>query len=322
MAWFYGRALHDYYHHSHEGGGGGGGHHHHHHHHPQQQMMEEHSEMKNKVEVIFLSDDAQSRKLALLEQPPREEDDDDDRHSDKGTTTSTKGGGLYYTARSMRDHVTLLQREDPTLNLLDMVANFNVGPGGGGGNTAMSSVDGEGSGDIGGGGFKYAPHVASSALSHGLRTNRYYQGVYRSNRDSYTDGYVTIRQGEDRVAVVVNGREDVNRAVDGDIVAVELFAIDHWLTTTATSLPPRATTAAISGGSVEANESGSSSAIGRDHNSLVLPDDGKKRNTGGQSSCIAADTAEPSVRDIENITEEVPVDEEGQQMRRPVGKGK
>lgn len=64
----------------------------------------------NKVEVVFLSDDAASRKLALLEQP--EADD---------------GDGLYYKTRSMREHVTLLQKEDATLNLLDMVAQFNTG---------------------------------------------------------------------------------------------------------------------------------------------------------------------------------------------------
>lgn len=115
---------------------------------------------------------------------------------------------------------------------------------------------------------------------------------------------MTIRRGEDRVAVVVSGREDVNRAVDGDIVAVELFSVDQWLITTAGSM----------GGRVEASDGGLV-ATG------ISSDEYGRGNKDEQTSCIAADTAEPSLRDIENIAEEVPVNEEGQ-TRRPVGKGK
>ncbi|KAL7532912.1 hypothetical protein ACHAXR_004927, partial [Thalassiosira sp. AJA248-18] len=161
------------------------------------------SRQKNTMEVVFLSDDVQSRKLALMEQPQADD-----------------GSGLYYKTRSMRGHVTLLQKEDSTLNLLDMVAQFNTAPG-----TTSAGGSSKEDGTVGHPQNYYPPHIASSTLSHGLQTNRYYQGVYRSNRDSYTEGYVTIRRGEDRAAVVIRGREDVNRAVDGDIVAVELFSV-------------------------------------------------------------------------------------------------
>jgi hypothetical protein len=287
VAWFYGRALHDFYQ-SVWGVKGMG------------DQQHQHKESKKQLEVIFLSDDAQSRKLALLEQPRDDEPSDNTSSSSSGTTKN----GLYYRARSVREHVTLLQKEDPTLNLLDMVANFSVGSGGRTAMTADERVEG-----IERGQYSYAPHIASSTLSHGLRTNRYYQGVYRSNRDSYTEGYVTIRRGEDRVAVVVSGREDVNRAVDGDIVAVELFSVDLWLTNTQTL-----------GGRVEANDGGSC-ATGHSKNQEPSDDEKEKNHMGEQTSFIAADTAEPSLRDIENITEDVPVDEGGQ-MRRPVGKGK
>ncbi|KAL9187896.1 hypothetical protein ACHAXT_006274 [Thalassiosira profunda] len=219
------------------------------------------------MEVVFLSDDAQSRKLSLLEQPGDED-----------------GTGLYYKTRSMREHVTLLQKEDPTLNLLDMVAQFNAAPG---------AVDKGSKGDSGSQNY-YTPHIDSATLSHGLQTNRYFQGVYRSNRDTNSEGYVTIRRGEDRIAVVIDGRQDINRAVDGDIVAVELFSIERWL-----------------GGEGDKNkeskdEKGSS-------------DSEAKEVTANQQAGIAADTAEPAVRDIDNIAEEVPVDDEGQ-LRRPTGK--
>ena len=180
------------------------------------------------------------------------------------------------------------------MNLLDMVAQFNVGPGG----SSSTANEGEGGGVIKN---YYSPHIASSALSHGLQTNRYYQGVYRSNRDSYTEGYVTIRQGEDRVAIVIKGREDINRAVDGDIVAIELFAIERWLGGESTS------SSSSSGGS----QSASTESKGKDGSEDAKP--------SSQEAGIAADTAEPSVRDVDNIAEEVPVDEEGQ-LRRPTGK--
>eukprot|EP00584_Thalassiosira_punctigera_P006948 CAMPEP_0172528152 /NCGR_PEP_ID=MMETSP1067-20121228/2630_1 /TAXON_ID=265564 ORGANISM="Thalassiosira punctigera, Strain Tpunct2005C2" /NCGR_SAMPLE_ID=MMETSP1067 /ASSEMBLY_ACC=CAM_ASM_000444 /LENGTH=1190 /DNA_ID=CAMNT_0013312021 /DNA_START=26 /DNA_END=3598 /DNA_ORIENTATION=+ len=217
-----------------------------------------------RAEVVFLSDDVQSRKLAASEQP--EEDN---------------GSPLYYATRSMRDHVTLLQREDSTLNLLDMVAQF-------GGKEDQKQRDGARN--------YYPPHVASSALSHGLQTNQYYQGVYRSDRDTYAAGYVTVRQGEDRVAVVISGWEDINRAVDGDIVAIELFGVERWL-----------------GGPGERGN-------GKD----CVKEEGAKGgendlSKSSQATGIAADTAEPSVRDTDNIAEEVPVDDEGQ-LRRPTGR--
>lgn len=194
---------------------------------------------KDKMQVVFLSDDAASRKLAKEEQPDNT---------------------LQYTPRSMREHVTILQKEDPTLNLLDMVAQFNAPP-----NTTQS--------------VEYYPaHIPSSQLSLGLKTNKYYQGTFRSDRDSYSSGYVTVRGGNDeRVAVVICGDQNVNRAVDGDIVAIELFGIEKWL---------------------------SSSGDERE---------GKLQEKVG----IAADTAEPSVKDMDNVDEEL-VDESGA-LRRPTG---
>mmetsp|Transcript_26940 Transcript_26940/g.41743 ORF Transcript_26940/g.41743 Transcript_26940/m.41743 type:complete len:1137 (+) Transcript_26940:222-3632(+) len=225
--------------------------------------------MDQDSEVVFLSDDVQSRKLALLEQPS------DDNVAD----------GVYYKARSMRQHVALLQKEDPTLHLLDMVAQFNSAP-----DSTNRSVD-NASKEI-----YYSPHIDSSDLSYGLKSNRYYQGTYRSNRDSHTEGYVTIRRGEDRVAVVVKGSDDINRAVDGDVVAIELHSIDRWL------------------GSAEEEQSDKQKGAGK-----------KESDQAGESAKespeagIAADTAEPTLKDIDNIAEEVAVDEEGQ-LRRPTGK--
>ena len=216
------------------------------------------------AEVVFLSDDVQSRKLSLLGQP-----------CDENTNE-----GIYYTARSMRQHVALLQKEDPTLHLLDMVAQFNAAP-----DSTSRNVDNGNTENY------YTPHVDSADLSYGVKSNKYYQGTFRSNRDSHTEGYVTIRRGEDRVAVVVKGSNDINRAVDGDVVAIELHSLDRWL------------------GSVDESQSD------KQKDTAKKGGDSAKESEAG----IAADTAEPTLKDIDNIAEEVAVDKEGQ-LKRPTGK--
>jgi exosome complex exonuclease DIS3/RRP44 len=244
-------------------------------------MRDDSSSRRKRIEVVFLSDDAASRKLAHLE----------------------GRGGMrnYYEARSVRDHVALLQKEDPTLNMLDMVAHF-----GGGSYPAPPGFDEADMTPTTTAIAPYEPHVSSSDLSRGLRANRYHQGVYRSDRDTHTGGYVTLRRGEERVAVVVRGRADVNRAVDGDIVAVELFAIERWLS--------------VAVDDDDADDDGG--GHGRDKATKSGGEEGRVEDAvvGGGRTGIAADTAEPTVRDIDNIAEEVPVDDEGRTLRRPAGR--
>ena len=262
------------------------------------------------VEVIFLSDDVQSRQLSVVEQQQHQQqsqptnDDSNDKRS-----SSKKKYDYYYKSRSVREHVTILQKEDPTLNLLDLVAQF--------GNSSTSTITSHkispppGFSSDGGNHYYHEPHVPSSTLSHGLRTNMYYQGIYRSNRDTYTSGYVTIRQGEERLAISITNSIDINRAVDGDIVAVELFAIDRWLSSL-----------------LDNNGDGS-----EDVNPVVVDKMTIDRTTTTtttttkyeQTAGIAADTAEPTVKDSDNIATEVPIvvdddNEEGVQLRSPTGR--
>eukprot|EP00804_Cyclotella_cryptica_P007007 CCRYP_007129-RA/>CCRYP_007129-RA protein AED:0.06 eAED:0.06 QI:292/1/1/1/1/1/3/31/1093 len=216
-----------------------------------------HSDEDNRnIEVVFLSDDAQSRQLAIQEQPQQH---------------NNNKKGLYYTPRSMREHVTLLQKQDPTLNLLDMVAQFHIPP-------AAQRIE------------YYPPHIDSAALSLGLKTNRYHQGVFRSDRDSYSSGYVTVRRGQERVAVLIRGGRNVNRAVDGDIVAIELFAVEEWL----------------------------ASADGQQSPPPQQQQQQSAKATKEEHAGIAPETAEPTLKDMDNINEELP-DETGT-LRRPTAK--
>ena len=51
------------------------------------------------------------------------------------------------------------------------------------------------------------------------------RGTLRVKRDDWTDCYVVVHtaEGQPRKSVVIKGRLNVNRAVDGDVVAVELL---------------------------------------------------------------------------------------------------
>ena len=92
--------------------------------------------------------------------------------------------------------------------------------------------------------------------------------------------------------MVIQGGGDINRAVDGDIVAVELFGIEKWL-----------------GGDGDGGDSPSGDGK-KDSNSKEGEANAGEENS--DKARIAADTAEPSVRDTDNIAEEVPVDDQGQ----------
>jgi len=124
----------------------------------------------------------------------------------------------------------------------------------------------------------YRPHVGQADLSLGVKTGRYYRGVIRS-KDSQS-AYVTIRRGDERVAVTIEGSEDRNRAIDGDVVAIELHALDKWISSLDTT------------SQVEAKEE--------------------------KAAGIASETAEPTPNELANVPETVTVDEAAKNMK-PTG---
>lgn len=76
----------------------------------------------------------------------------------------------------------------------------------------------------------YPPHMAVTELLGKIKTGKLYQGTFRASRENYLEGYVTVDGLND--PVIVQGREGLNRAVDGDIVAVELFKEEDWTSPT------------------------------------------------------------------------------------------
>lgn len=66
-----------------------------------------------------------------------------------------------------------------------------------------------------------------SEITAGLHNGRFHQGKIRVNRYNPFEAYV----GSESVGseILIHGRQDMNRAFDGDVVAVELLPQSSWL---------------------------------------------------------------------------------------------
>ncbi len=206
------------------------------------------------VEVSLLTDDKRCKELALKEQ--------------KESWGAEDNGKLLYRPQTVREHINELENDDPGLSLSDLVAQFSASSG-------KDIVK-----------KNYFPaHLPQNELSVGVKSGKFFQGFIRSERGSHDKCYVTVRQGGDRVAVNIIGSKDINRAVEGDVVAIELHPVQKWL---------------------GENED--------------LQD--KKIN---EATGIAAETAEPSICDENNIVDAVELPGDGStkddiSMRKPTGK--
>ena len=72
---------------------------------------------------------------------------------------------------------------------------------------------------------KYLPHLSSSEISIGIKSKRFFRGVIRC-KDSWMNGYVIVHtnDSEPRKSITLVGESSINRAVDGDVVAVEIIS--------------------------------------------------------------------------------------------------
>lgn len=69
-------------------------------------------------------------------------------------------------------------------------------------------------------------HKPISEITSGLHRGIYHQGKLRVNRYNPFEAYVGSESIGDEI--IVYGRTNMNRAFDGDIVAVELLPQDRW----------------------------------------------------------------------------------------------
>lgn len=181
---------------------------------------------------------------------------------DAGSRTKAKEEGAQYEARTVRSYVKELEKNNPALALSDLVAQY-------GGKGQVDSVETKE--------HHFPPHVDAADLSRGVKSGEYHRGVLRSTgKDS---ALVTIRRGDERVAVTIQELKDRNRAIDGDVVAIALKPISQWL----------------SSSNKQQNTPEKDAAVG-----------------------IASETAEPTVGELDNVPDAMNLEDAASSMR-PTG---
>lgn len=208
------------------------------------------------IRVILLTDDAGSRKIAA------------------------DGDTKNYEAKSVRAWVQELERHNPSVSLQDLVAHFGSSSGDRNNANVINAVK---TGIHSQSSSYFAKHIEASVLSRGIQTGVYHRGVLRS-RDTASAAMVTIRRGEERVAVTITGSADRNRAVDGDVVAIALHPLNQWIKS--------------SGGGGAAEKGAATYEAG--------------------VAGIASDTAEPTLSELANVPESITL--EDADSWRPTGK--
>jgi len=172
---------------------------------------------------------------------------------DSGSRAMAKSESDDYEAKSVREYIRELDIQHPDLALSDLVAQLS--------NQASNQFENKREESF------FPPHVDAFTLSRDVQSGKYHRGVIRAT--SKNSSLVTIKNGEERVAVTIQGWTDRNRAVDGDIVALALHPLDQWIASTVVSIEPKA-----------------------------------KESTG-----IASETAEPSQGEMSNVSETISVDD-------------
>ncbi|XP_076462182.1 LOW QUALITY PROTEIN: exosome complex exonuclease RRP44-like [Babylonia areolata] len=72
----------------------------------------------------------------------------------------------------------------------------------------------------------YPEHLPLSAIQMGIKSGRYKQGGFLASRENYLEANISV-EGMDKM-VFVQGMINLNRAVDGDTVAIEMLPKSEW----------------------------------------------------------------------------------------------
>ncbi|CAG4919042.1 unnamed protein product [Colias eurytheme] len=72
----------------------------------------------------------------------------------------------------------------------------------------------------------YPAHFTPSQIHSGIRNGKLYQGTFYASRDNFLEGTASVSGFEKQI--LLQGHIGINRAIDGDIVAIEIFPEDEW----------------------------------------------------------------------------------------------
>ncbi|MCJ8748038.1 hypothetical protein PDJAM_G00160330 [Pangasius djambal] len=84
--------------------------------------------------------------------------------------------------------------------------------------------------EISGSKVLFPEHLPLSKIQAGIKSGAFLQGSFRANSDNYLEATVFIHgEGDKTTEVLLQGLQNLNRAVHQDVVAVELFPKDRWV---------------------------------------------------------------------------------------------
>ncbi|XP_070833623.1 exosome complex exonuclease RRP44 [Chaetodon trifascialis] len=76
----------------------------------------------------------------------------------------------------------------------------------------------------------FPEHLPLSKIQAGLKSGSFLQGTFRASRDNYLEATVFVQgEGEDSTEVLIQGLQNLNRAVHQDVVAVQLLPRNQWV---------------------------------------------------------------------------------------------
>ncbi|KAM9454993.1 exosome complex exonuclease RRP44 [Clarias gariepinus] len=84
--------------------------------------------------------------------------------------------------------------------------------------------------EISGSKVLFPEHLPLSRIQTGIKSGAFLQGSFRANTDNYLEATVFIHgEGDQITEVLLQGLQNLNRAVHQDVVAVELFPKERWV---------------------------------------------------------------------------------------------
>uniref|UniRef100_A0A4W6DQ62 Protein DIS3 homolog n=1 Tax=Lates calcarifer TaxID=8187 RepID=A0A4W6DQ62_LATCA len=76
----------------------------------------------------------------------------------------------------------------------------------------------------------FPEHLPLSRIQAGIKSGSFLQGTFRASRDNYLEATVFVQgEGEDSTEVLIQGLQNLNRAVHQDVVAVQLLPRNQWV---------------------------------------------------------------------------------------------
>ncbi|XP_026755514.2 exosome complex exonuclease RRP44 [Galleria mellonella] len=72
----------------------------------------------------------------------------------------------------------------------------------------------------------YPAHLTPAEIHSGIRNGKLHQGTFHASRDNFLEGTATVNGYEK--SILLQGHIGINRAVDGDLVAIEVFPEEEW----------------------------------------------------------------------------------------------